>query len=345
MHDTGSAHLASPPPSLARRALEALASLKLTLIIIIGLAAGILIIYYTRTRFAWALAVPFAAFAVNLAAALATRQVLQRQRALLVFHLALISIVLLLAIERLTYLKGQVELTEGEVFAGQMLREESGPWHPRRRLDTVRLVNESFTIAYTPDAEGRLRRGATENQVAWTAPDGSSGRSVIGNQVPLLLGGYIFYTTVNKGFTPIFLWRPDGAAEQTGGVNMPSYPSNQYMQANEWRPPGSNTTLWINLQIDEVIISPDKPSELRVPDEYKIVVRMGDERRELKAGDTLRLPDGVVEFQELRKWMGYDVTWNFTLPWLLAAGILAVLSLALHFWSKFSIRSWDSEKE
>ena len=335
----------TPSPSLARRALFALASLKLTLVIIIALLTGILIIYYSNTRYVWALAVPFTAFALNLAAAVATNPVFRRHTALLVFHLALISIALLITVERLTHFTGQVELTEGEVFSGQMLREESGPWHPRQQLDAVRLVNEGFTVGYAPDADGgRLRRGATRNQVAWTAPDGSSGRSVIGDQVPLLLGGYRFYATVNKGFTPVFSWRPaDGGPEQIGGVHLPSYPRDRYNQANEWQPPGSQVRLWVMLQVDEEIVALDKPSELRVPAKHKLIVRAGDGRRELEPGDRMRLADGELTYVELRKWMGYDVTYKPTLAWLLAACVLAVLSMAWHFWQKFSAKPWNQQ--
>ena len=157
------------------------------------------------------------------------------------------------------------------------------------------------------------------------------------------MGGYRFYTTINKGFAPVFTWKPaDGSAEQIGAVHMPSYPRLHLQQQNEWQPPGSNTRLWVMLQIDEEMFTPDKPAELRIPEKHKIIIRLNDARWELKPGDSVRLPDGVLVYQELRKWMGYDVTYNFTLPWLLAASLLAVLSMAWHFWQKFSARPWDA---
>ena len=332
--------LGNSPPSLAVRCLRALASLKLTLALIILLLVGVLIIYYTKTRFIWALALPFIGFAINLTATVLTNPVFRRQLALLVFHLALIGIALLIAVERLTYLKGQVEVVEGETFTGQMLREESGPWHPRR-LDKLQLTNENFTVNYT-NSDGILRRVDTRNQVAWVSPNGVAGRSIIGDQEPLLLGGYRFYTTINKGFAPVFSWRPaDGSAERVGAVHLPSYPRLHLQQQNEWQPLGSATSVWVMLQIDEEILSPDAPSQLRVPDKHKIIVRLDEARWELKPGDSIRLPDGVLVYQELRKWMGYDVTYNFTLPWLLAASILAVLSMAWHFGQKFMARPWN----
>lgn len=326
----------SPPVNLARRILLALASLKLTLAIIVVLVAGIGIIYYSNTRYVWALAVPFTAFAVNLAAAVATNPVFRRQTGLLVFHLALITVVLLIAMGRMTYFKGHTELVEGEVFSGRMVYEESGPWHIRR-LDTLRFSNDGFSISYA----NPMKRTGTRNRVTWTAPDGRSGQSVIGDQYPLLLAGYRIYATANKGFAPVFLWRPDGGQEQTGAVHLPSYPRMQYKQATEWQPPGSQSKLWIMLPIDEVLLHPEQPSEFRLPTERQLVVRQGEERRTLKPGERMRLPEGELTYLELRKWMGYDISYDFTLPWLLAAAILAVLSMAWHFWQKFSAQPWN----
>lgn len=324
------------PSNLARRTLLALASLKLTLAIIIILVAGIGIIYFSHVRYVWALAVPLTAFAVNLAAAVATNPVFRRQTGLLVFHLALITVVLLIALGRLTYFKGHTELVEGEAFSGYMVYEESGPWH-QRRLGTLRFSNDGFTISY----DGGMKRGNTRNHVTWATPDGHSGQSVIGDQYPLLLAGYRIYATANKGFAPVFSWHPDGGQEQMGAVHLPSYPRMQYKQAAEWQPPGSQTKLWIMLPIDEVLLPPDQPSEFRLPTERQLVVRLGEERHILKPGERMRLPEGELTYLELRKWMGYDISYDFTLPWLLAAAILAVLSMAWHFWQKFSAQPWN----
>lgn len=325
------------PTGVIQRTLLALASLKLTLVIIVVLVAGIGIIYYSSTRYVWALAVPFSAFAVNLAAAVATNPVFRRQAALLIFHLALITIVLLIALGRLTYFKGHTELVEGEVFEGRMVYEESGPWHPRR-LDALRFSNDGFTINYA----NAMTRIGTRNRITWAAPDGRSGQSIIGDHYPLLLGGYRIYATANKGFAPVFLWRPNGGQEQVGAVHLPSYPRMQYKQAIEWQPPGSQTMLWIMLPIDEVLIQPDKPSAFRLPTERQLVVRIGESRHTLKLGESMSLPEGELTYLELRKWMGYDISYDFTLPWLLAAGILAVVSMAAHFWKKFSDKPWGA---
>ncbi len=301
------------------------------------MGAAILGAYLSEVPSTWTLAVPLAAFAVNLAAAVVTNPVFRHQIALLVFHLALITIVLLIAVGRLTYLKGQLELAEGEVFDGQLTQEESGPWHPRQ-LGALRFSNDGFTIDY----EKGMRRGFTRNQVSWVTHDGKILQSVIGDQTPLVLAGYHFYTSHNKGFAPAFIWHPNSGKQPVlGTVHLPAYPLHEHKQALEWTPPDSKVPLWVMLQFDEVILDPAKPSEFRLPAKHQIVVRAGGERQELRPGESMRLAEGVLEYNGLRSWMGYTVFYDFTLPWLLAACVLAVASLAWHFWGKFSTRPWN----
>jgi cytochrome c biogenesis protein len=322
--------------SIGRRALVQLASLRLTLAVIVLLAAGVIAAYFLHGATTWPVAIPLLLFAINLGAAVAVHPAFRRQAALLVFHLALIAIVLLVAAGRLTYLKGRLELAQGEAFAGRLTQAEQGPLH-FGRLERAGFVNDGFSIHY---AAG-LRRGATRNHVSWTDAGGMMRSAVIGDNDPLLRAGYRFYTSFNKGFAPTFLWQPRGGRPEIGAVHLPAYPLHEYRQAQEWQPPGSATSLWIMLMFDEVVLDIGKATEFRLPETHSLVVRLNDVRHELQPGDALRLPDGVLTYQGLRSWMGYTVFHDFTLPWLLAACALAVASLGWHFWSKFSARPWD----
>ena len=62
---------------------------------------------------------------------------------------------------------------------------------------------------------------------------------IIGDQTPLVLEGYRFYTTSNKGFAPVFVWQPAGGAAERGSVHLPPYPVLQFAQQVEWTPPGA----------------------------------------------------------------------------------------------------------
>lgn len=318
-----------------------LASLKFTLVIIALVSVGVLFSYRNEGTTTWSLALPLFLFSVNIFAAILTNPVFRRQMPLLVFHLALIAIVLLVALGRLTYLKGTVEVVEGGDFSSTQVKADKGPWH-WGRLDQVTFVNEGFKVAYTPRGPAAARIGDTLNTVSWRDERGREQRSVIGDLVPLALNGYRFYTSSYKGFAPTFIWRPfAGGPPVLGAVHLPAYPQQEYRQAQTWTPPGSKSAVWIMLQFDEVILDPQKLSEFHLPAVHQLVVRVGEERHELKPGESLRLADGVLEYNGLRSWLGYTIFYDFTLPWLLAAGVLAVGSVSVHFWRKFSARPWD----
>ena len=313
-----------------------LASLKLTLAALGLLAAGVLTYYLGMVAGTWSLAVPLALLAANLGAAIAVNPVFRAQLPLLVFHLALLALAALAGIGRLTYLRGEVELSTGETFAGRLVREDAGPLHASR-LAEIPFTSEGFTISYSPG----LKRNETRNRVAWT--EGAAVRhAVIGDQEPLRLKGYRFYTSSNKGFAPLVAWRaPDGATHR-GTIHLPSYPVNDYRQAQEWTPPGASGALWIMLDFDEVLIDPDQRSEFRLPAEHALVVRAGESRTVLRPGERVALAGGVLAYEGLTTWMGYTVFYDWTLPWLLAAALVAVASLGWHFWRKFAKEKWDA---
>lgn len=317
--------------------LRRFASLRLTLAVLAMLGAGVIANDPATGGTAWLLVVPLFVGGLNLSAAVLTNPVFRQQTALLMFHLALLALVVLAAAGRLTYLKGQLELAEGEVFNGQLTRSESGPWH-RSRLERAQFVNDGFTIRY----EKGVRRAETRNTVRWLDDTGGEQRAVIGDNEPLVRYGYRFYTSFNKGFAPVFMWHPAaGSAPQRGTINLPAYPIHEYRQALEWTLPGTQVTLWTMLQFDEVLLDPEQVSRFRLPGRHTLVVRIGDIRHELAPGAHLTLPQGTLVYERLSTWMGYTVFYDWTLPWLFVACLLAVASLAWHFWKKFSAQPWD----
>jgi cytochrome c biogenesis protein len=266
----------------------------------------------------------------------ATNAVFRRQMPLLVFHLALIAVVILAAAGRMTYLKGQVEVSVGDEFSGELNASESGPWHVSR-LAAVRFANRGFDIEY----DAGVKRGRTRNFVIWVDSSGAEQQSTIGDTVPLVVQGYRFYTSFNKGFAPIFLWQPANGEAHRGTIHLPAYPLHEFRQALEWTPPGSRLVLWTQLQFDDMVLDPERASNFRTPKRHWLVVRSGESRWELRPGQRLSLPGGVLRYEGLTTWMGYNVFYDWTIPWLLAACGLAAISLALHFLLKFRGRPWD----
>ena len=234
---------------------------------------------------------------------------------------------------------GRIELTEGGAFAPEDLTDvHQGIWHTGA-LDRVQFVQGNYTVDY---AAG-MARGPTHSEIL--IPDGQGGweRRVVGDDRPLVLEGYRFYTTFNKGFAPILTWIPDRGEAVTGSVHMPAYPLFDNRQANRWTPPGVNEVrFWLELKTG---LDPQRDWRLdparatgtlvvRAPGVDPGVDR-AEQRVELQPGETLRLDGGTLRYERLSSWMGYKLFYDPTLHWLFIAAMITVIGLAAHFWRKF----------
>jgi cytochrome c biogenesis protein len=318
--------------------LRALASLQLTLWLLLGLLLCTSIFLVARTTSSLWLALPLGLLSLNLLAAILTHPVFRREPALLAFHLALLTLVLLAAVGRLTYFTGQAEVTTGESFDKSVVVRQTGVWHSDR-LAQLNFRLDSFVIDYQP-LNGVVQRGATHARVRWRDTQGNERESVIGDHQPLLLAGYRFYTTHNKGFAPVFIWQAKDGKPQQGSIHLPAWPAHEFQQALDWNIPGTTHRLWTELQFDEVLLDPQRPSQFRTPRTHSLVVRMGEERHVLQPGQWLDFPDGRLTYKELRTWMGFAVYYDWTLPWLFAAGMMAVFSLGFHYWRRYASTPW-----
>jgi len=323
--------------------LRQLASLRLTLAGMGLLGVGAALSYDNPVGTpVWVLVIPLALLSVNLFAAILSNPHINRRGGLLLFHVGLLLIVVLAAVGRLTRMEGRIELTEGTAFAAEDLTEiRRGPWHAGA-LERVQFVQGPYTVDYTTG----MARGPTRSQVL--IPDGQGGweRRIVGDDTPLVLESYRFYTTFNKGFAPILSWIPDQGAPVTGSVHMPPYPLFEHRQANRWTPPGTGEIrFWLQLETGM-----DPAADWRldpVNSSGVLVVRSADERRvELKPGESLRLDGGVLRYERLSSWMGYKLYYDPTLHWLFIAAMVTVFGLAAHFWRKFgAVQAYAAAQE
>jgi hypothetical protein len=306
---------------MSHRLVAHVGSLRHTLVLLVLLGVVAL------ARPTWGVLGPvIVALTLNLAAALVVHPLLRRQLPLLVGHLALLALVAIVGVGKLVKLDGRFELLQGEPFDGRLLDQAAGAWAD---VDLARLVlrNDGFTIDYAPGH----RRGATRNAVAWRDAHGNEQRAVIGDHRPLVVGATRFYTSPNKGFAPLLRWQPTQGEPVLGAVHLPSYPMHALRQSREWTLPDGRA-VWLMLQLpDEPLIARDAPAQFRLPGVHRLVVRVGDARQELAPGDAMPLPGGVLFYEGLRPWMGYRVSHDPTLPWLLAAALTATFALALHY--------------
>ena len=284
---------------------------------------------------AWVLVVPLALLAINLLAAIVSNSRINRRGGLLIFHLALLGIVILAAVGRLTHMEAHIEMVEGSAFSVEDLEDvRRGPWHSGR-LERVRFIQGPYTVDY---AQGMVR-GPTRSQVLVPDSQGGWERRVVGDDKPLILEGYRFYTTFNKGFAAVLTWMPDGGPPVTGTVHMPSYPLFDFRQANRWTPPGGEEIkFWLQLETglkadESWTLAPRRARAL-------LVLRSAGQRLELRPGGSARLAGGRLRYEGLSSWMGYKLFYDPTLQWLFVTAILGVMGLAAHFWNKFASHPW-----
>lgn len=324
--------------SLLRR----LASLKFTLVGMLLLSIGAMWIYGNPIDVSvWVLVVPLALLAVNLAAAIVTNPRINRQPGLLVFHICLLATVLLVGVGRLTHFDAHIEIAQNQGFHQDSLQEvQKGPWHTGN-LEAVEFVQGAYTVDY---AAG-LRRGLTHSAVFLPGPGGKVVTRDVGDDRPLVLERYRFYTTHNKGFAPILTWLPTQGQPITGRINMPSYPLYDYKQDNQWTPPGTQQKIkfWLQLQtglnMEQAWVLDGRNST------GTLVVSIGERREELELGDEVQLAEGRLRYENLTTWMGYRVFYDPTIQWLFWVTIIGVLGLTHFFWIKLNLKPWMDEAE
>lgn len=318
-----------------------LASLRVTLVGMILLGIGATLSYDNPDSTpVWVLVVPLALMAVNLFAAILSNPHINRQPGLLIFHLGLLSIVILVAIGRLTHLNGHIEIVEGQEFSPELLLgKRQGMFHGGA-IDKVRFRQGYYTVEYDPG----MARGLTNSHVLVEYPDGGREERVVGDDRPLVLQGYRFYTTFNKGFTVLLTWQPDDGPPVTGTVNLPSYPLFDYKQANSWTPPGgSEIKFWLQLDTGLTATSDwvlDGRNSKGV-----LVVTTDQGRIELQPGQSTAIPGGTLRYERLLTWMGYAVFYDPTIKWLFFISMISVMGLSWHYWAKMGSRLLPARDE
>ncbi|NCF80200.1 MAG: hypothetical protein GWP74_01195 [Proteobacteria bacterium] len=313
------------------RLLSIAASLRLTFPAMLALVVGVLVSYRGGFDSHWWVSAPLLVLAVNLAAALVVHPRFRRQPGLLCFHLALLAVLVLGATEQLRRFEGRVELLVGEAFnARNVQTQAAGPLYGVDRLRGVAFRQDHFSVDYGPN----LTRRKTRSHVNLVGQGDEP--VVFGDTRPLGIAGFHFHTTSNKGYAALLRWEERDAKPALGAVHFPSYPLQDWQQVNRWTTPGGSE-LTLELVFPEHAPDTrawrlDSRNASRMP--VKLRVRGRGRDFELERGQWLSIAGGRLRFDELRMWMGYQISFNPLLAWLLAAGTVGIAGLAWHFWQK-----------
>ena len=84
----------------------------------------------------------------------------------------------------------------------------------------------------------------------------------------------------------------------------------------------------------------ERPWVLRAPAAHALAIDANAQRVVLRPGESHAFAAGTLHYVGLRMWMGYSVFYDWTLPWLLAAAVLAALALGAHYYGKFRREPW-----
>jgi len=313
------------------RLFRPLASLRLTLLGLLLLGAG----GYAASRqldgSQWLVIGALLLLSLNLVAALISNPVFRTRPALFGMHIGLLLLALSLAYGQATRFRGHFEITEGEAFdPARVVVDRKSPITSALPGEGA-FVQGEVSVNYAP---GLMRR-ETESRVE--RADGVESAATDGR--PLIIDGYRFYVTHNKGFSALITWWPEpGAAGQAGTLHFPSYPRLAPMQQLQWTAP-DGTAL-------ELEVSPVLPPQYgdwtltRQMAKPQLRVARGQDESVLQAGERLQLPGGgMLRFERMNLWIGYRVFYDPSLTWCFAAALITVCCLAAHLLGG-TVRRW-----
>lgn len=310
------------------RYLRPLARIEITIALALG--AGVLAL--AGEQFGWRvgpmMAIPAFALFVNLIAALATNRTLGAQPPLFAFHVALAALALALGADAMTSFSGNVEIANDGVFDPAVVNGEARPWH-KTRLDRVAFRQKEFDIDYAPGMKRRETRSVVEIE-----QDGAWRRFEVGDDEPLVIPPYRFYTTFNKGFAPLVTFSDAAGVVHSGAVHLPSYPLNEDRQANSFSPPGARGAITLWLDLNEPAYDVEAQWRFSIPQNAKLTVIAGGARRALNKGESVEVAGGRLSYDGLTAWMGYSITANPFAAYAAAAALGALAALVWHVAAK-----------
>ena len=302
--------------------LHRLASLRLTLVGLVALAAALVADQNGWLSGAWAITPPLAGLSLNLAASLLVDRRFRRRPALFGFHLCLLMLAALAGYSLLARYEARLPLVEGQAFDNDLVDPvHTGPIVPVAIRDGA-FRQGSIEVDYSP----KQRRGATRSQVRVEG----RGWVEVGDDVPLIIDGYRIYTTSNKGFAALLTWLPERGDALLGAVQFPSYPASELGQVAHWTTPRGQV-LQLGLGLDPSVYAQSWTLSSAHAGNAFITLEVDGERQTLMPGDVAVLSGGRLRFERVGMWMGYEVTHDPALPWLFGLAVLAVAFLSVHF--------------
>lgn len=319
--------------------MKALASPILTVVFFLATAASALTVKAGWATPTEALLVPFGLLVLNLGAAIGCNPRFRTDLPLLLFHLALLALISLFVAGRLTYLYGSISVTRGTTFNGIVDKLEQGPLHGERFRD-LRFVHGGLVERFKDDVGHHVE---IRSRLRWQDAHQQWQETELRFGYPLILNGYRIYPSGRRGFSPVFHWQATNGQQDVGTVQLFGPDEQVDENSNSWVLP-NGVKAW--LQLEKFAPQPPPFGSVRtdldaaqVP--HKLILRIGDERHELKLGDSVQVPGGQLRYLRLESWAGYSLIYDPTEYWLIATILMALASLGWFYVRQFRRRPLD----
>ncbi|MDK7743014.1 cytochrome c biogenesis protein ResB [Helcobacillus massiliensis] len=290
-----------------------------------------------------------------------------REAGNLLFHVALLGVLIGVAMGHLTSYRGQVTVVEGEGFANSLTRYDSfeaGPWFDETSLPPFRFTLDEFRAEFNTDTDNPREFGKPtkfEADVTASDPDQPEFTKTVRVNQPLNLGGSGIYLLGN-GYAPVLtVTDPKGRVIADGPViTVPQglhYTSQLVLKMPDARPkqmavvgifaptmviddkgPHSEYAGLVNPEIALTVHTGDLGLDGGVPQNvFQIDVQKLDPVTKadgspmlirLGPGETTKLPDGTtIEFTDVKRFAAFDVKRD---PWegfTLAMALASIVGL------------------
>jgi cytochrome c biogenesis protein len=289
-----------------------------------------------------------------------------RETGNLVFHLALVGLLVSVATGQLLHYRGQAIVVEGRAFANTQSDYdtfESGSGFRPDSLDPFSLRLDSFESRFDPDT---LQSRDFTAHVTVTEPGGEPAARTIKVNEPLVAGGAKVYLQGN-GYAPQVTVRdpsgevvfagavpflpqdtvytsrgvikvPDVTAEPQIGLQGVLLPTAEQVGEGLWRsvyPQPTDPLLALAVWTGDLGLDDGVPQNVYQLDEAGLTQALDADGRPVtlyvRPGETVDLPDGLgtLTFDALPRFVALDLRHDPSLGWVLAFALLAFAGLAV----------------
>lgn len=268
------------------------------------------------------------AMSVNLLASVATRwSPFTKKPALLLFHLALVAMIVLGAVGRLLYFEGSTAVVERERTTLAVPDSASGRFVPDRVSGARAALYELDTSYFRADDMERTRAliGLYRGEEEVLRGD------VLPNE-PLVDGGLRVYLNRTRGYGAVFWLEREGAPPEQGVIYFPEYVRHPEGQEQQLWLPGTSETLSCRLA-GTLPYTAEGPWSLKVAADEAVWVRLpgSADATRLGPGEAMGTPWGRLRLDSVRRYAVLTAVYDPAEPWIVGLAMFQACALGWHF--------------